>query len=260
MFFFIYHSEPCSGNLYLKTPQAAIREIFKSHFVYDASINYNNFFSKETFISLDIHAFYNEKLELMELHIPNYGLFLYKEFSLYSEYRTLVNFLRKNQIIYQFNKNEKSLSLENGNIIIIYDDFDDFANAKVKYIKLNFLNNNCSISLERLSINTFPPKSIFKKADVSEGQVPQISVFFEHQIHFATFGKSKATRNYLNSQIDLINSGKYIDCVKKDIAEIKSKTISIYSSDLNNMQNFAKTLPTNMFMTLTPESNNTKES
>lgn len=259
MFFFIYHSEPNLGNLYYGITQAALREILKSHFIYDASNSENSFFSKDFFTSLNIFAYYNEKLELLELNLPVCGEFLYQEFSLYSDYRSLKNHLRKNDIKYSLNKNNMSLTLENENITIIYDQFDDFANAKVRSIKLSFLSKNFSISLERVATQTFPNKYIYSKNNIHEQQVPKIGVFFQHQIHFASFGKSKATKIYLNHQIELINSGKFIDSIKIDIAEIKSKTVSKYSSDLNKMLEFAGTLPTTKFMTISPESPKEKE-
>jgi hypothetical protein len=248
MYLIEYYSSINEGLIKSTTSQNDIRNILKSHYIYDEKINDDLVFSKDIFNSLNIEANYNKELKLIKLILSPNGRFIFKDINLCSDYRNLVKNLKLKEIPYFFNKSNNEIIIGKNLIAIIFYEFNSVENANVKNIVVNFCQNNLSLSFDRFIENDIPSKKIFNYKLIKKAQAPKIAVYYEQQKYFANHGKSKATKKYLEMQKNKIDEEKVIDVMKKDIEDIKSKTSSFYAIPLKNMLDYAKKLNPNDFI------------
>lgn len=248
MLVFKYHSNKEEGSIKPFMHKKELRKLMKSSYINSSKNLKIDNCEIDYFDAIRVATAYDDSGHLFSFSIGFYGneKLFYKDINLFSKLGFLIEKFNEKSINYSIE--DYGLQIENGHMVFyIYemttDDNDPaFKEQKVGSIRIVLKEINCSLSFDRYISNHIPSKKCYENSKITAGDGPAVLVFYNHQKYFASHGKSKATKKYLEMQKQLVAEGKVSDVVEQDIADIKGKTSSLYSSGIKQMKDYFRTL------------------
>lgn len=248
MLVFKYHTNKEEGTIKPFMSKNEFRKLMKGSFINSPKEIKFETSERDFFKPIGVSATYNDNSLLISFGIGFYGneKLFYKDINLFNKLGILIEKFKEKNIKYTIE--DYGLQIENGHMVFyIYemttDDNDPaFKEQKVGSIRIVLKEIDCSLSFDRYISNHIPSKKCYENSKMTAGEGPAVLVFYNHQKYFASHGKSKATKKYLEMQKQLVAEGKVSDVVEQDIADIKGKTSSLYSSGIKQMKDYFRTL------------------
>lgn len=241
MFIFNYHSNSNQGMLKAGMSKEEVRKIIKSNYQYETESRHRS--EQDYFTDLGFFAHYDGTGKLKEIGLRD--MFMFENINLNTNYSNLRKKLIEKKIEFTFDAD--TLYLDNKKIwVYIPDKIDNPDNPKnevalVEAISVD-LRLGCSVSFERLISNHIPSKTSYLGSKISSDDGPAMRMNYEHHKYFASHGKSKLAKQYREWQKKMVQDGKIMDAVNKDMDDIKSKTSSTYASAFVELKNYVRTL------------------
>ena len=246
MLVFKYYSNKDDGSIKPFMHKNEFRKLMKGSFINSPKTLKFDIYENDYFQPIGISSTYNDNLISIGISIYGNDKLYYKNINLFCKLGILVEKFKEKSINYSIE--DYGLQIENGHIVFcIYEMITNenepaFKEQKVESIRVDLDLFDCSLSFDRYISNHIPSKKCYENSKMTAGEGPAVLVFYNHQKYFANHGKSKATKKYLEMQKQLVAEGKVSDVVKQDIADIKGKTSSLYSSGIKQMKDYFRTL------------------
>ncbi len=243
MIFFCYHKEPKEGNLnYLLNKNEAKRHI-RSYYKEIKSDQYSYPIETEEYYDyLRISVFYNQENLLSKIKIGQGHIFAYHQIEdICIDKFELVEKLDQHKFAYKHYEN--TITLEENKLRLSFSKED----ASFESLEMVF-DKNCGLTLLRFEMFMFPARPIYENLGLDFNMLPHLQII-QHDLElFGSFGRNPETKAFIALQQNLVNDNKYIDAIKQNSKDIKSKTSSRYTSALGKLLLKAEEIETTQFI------------